>query len=152
MQLIIKKFKKFLHLSKQEKRFFIEAYMILGMMWTMLFFISVKKLAQSSENGTKKSEFEKPDAKQLKTSLSIGKAITQAAAYTPWKSTCLIQSLTAQNMLQKRDISGIFYLGIAKDKTNRKNIRAHAWSQCGEMIITGDLGHEDFTPLLDFKW
>lgn len=149
---MIKKFKKFSNLSRKEKSFFLEAYCILGIMRIAILSVPFKRLTHSFEYQTKKSELGQLDEKQLQVSLSIGKAIVQAAAYTPWKSTCLTQSLTAQKMLQKRGISGVFYLGVAKDDENKENMRAHAWSQCGELIITGDVGHEDFTVLSVFKW
>jgi len=31
-------------------------------------------------------------------------------------------------------------------------MKAHAWSQCGDSIITGGNGHEDFTILSVFEW
>ena len=73
----------------------------------------------------------------------VGEAITRASAYTPWESACLAQSLTAQKMLQKRGIPGVFYLGAAKDEESEAKMKAHAWSQCGDTIITGGGGHED---------
>jgi len=30
--------------------------------------------------------------------------------------------------------------------------RAHAWTQCGDTIITGGGGHEEFTVLSVFGW
>ncbi len=56
--------------------------------------------------------------KEVQLARSIGQAIMRAAAYTPWESACLAQSLTAQKMLQKRGIPGVFYLGATK-KTKR---------------------------------
>ena len=82
--------------------------------------------------------------------ISIGKAIEQAAAHTPWESACLAQSLTAQKMLKKRGIPGVFYLGVAKE--SKEKMKAHAWSQCGESIITGAKGHETFTVVSVFGW
>ena len=55
-------------------------------------------------------------------------------------------------MLQKRGISGVFYLGVAKNADEKEQIEAHSWSQCGDMIITGGEGHENFTVLSMFGW
>ena len=82
----------------------------------------------------------------------IGKTIKQAIGNTPWESACLAQVLTAQRMLKKRDIPGVFYLGAKKDKEVEEKMAAHAWLQCGESIITDERGHETFTVLSSFEW
>ena len=76
----------------------------------------------------------------------------RAAIYTPWESACLVQSLTAQKMLHKRGITGVLYLGVTKDQESKEKMKAHAWTQCGETIITGGAGHEEFTVLSVFRW
>ncbi len=49
-------------------------------------------------------------------------------------------------------IPGVFYLGAAKDEESKEKMKAHAWSQCGDTVITGDGGHEEFTVLSVFGW
>jgi len=146
---MIQKFKKFTKLSAKEKNLFMEAYYTLGMMRAAILRVSFKRLTRSLKHQAKKSEFVQLDEEQIQMALSIGKAIGQAAAHTPWESACLAQSLTAQRMLKKRGIPGVFYLGVAKDE---EKMKAHAWSQCGDQIITGGKGHEKFTVLSVFGW
>jgi hypothetical protein len=55
-------------------------------------------------------------------------------------------------MLQKRGIAGVFYLGVAKDGEGKEKMKAHAWTQCGDRIITGGRGHEEFTVVSVFGW
>lgn len=149
---MIRRFKKFAKLSAKEKNLFMEAYYTLGMMRAAILRVSFKRLTRSLEHQPKKSELAQLDEDQMRMAFSIGKAIGQAAAYTPWESACLAQSLTAQRMLQKRGISGVFYLGAAKDEEGEEKMKAHAWSQCGDQIITGGKGHEKFTVLSVFGW
>ncbi len=149
---MIQKFKKFSKLSSEEKNLFIEAYYTLGMMRAAILRVSFKRLTRSLEHQAKKSELAQLDEEQMQVALSIGKAIRQAAAYTPWESACLAQSLTAQRMLKKRGIPGVFYLGAAKDEEGKEKMKAHAWSQCDNRIITGGGGHEKFTVLSVFGW
>ncbi len=93
-----------------------------------------------------------PD-RQSPPALSVGRAIQRAARYTPWESACLAQALTAHKMLQRRGISGIFYLGVMKDVNDAKApLKAHAWSKCGDIILTGQPGHERFTIVSAFIW
>ena len=149
---MIQKFKKFTKLSSEEKKLFFEAYMTLGIMRAAILIVSFKRLTRSLEHMPKKEEISTLDDNQISKATTVGQAIIRAAAYTPWESACLAQSLTAQKMLKKRGIPGVFYLGAAKDKESKEKMKAHAWSQCGDTIITGGGGHEEFTVLSVFGW
>ncbi len=149
---MIHKLKKFTKLSSEEKKLFIEAYATLGMMRTAILTVSFKRLTRSLEHVAKKKELPTLNAQEMKTAKLVGQAIMRASAYTPWESACLAQSLTAQKMLQKRGIPGVFYLGAMKDEESKEKMKAHAWSQCGDAIITGGGGHEEFTVLSVFGW
>jgi hypothetical protein len=149
---MIKKFKKFTKLSVEEKKLFLEAYVTLGKMRAAILTISFKRLTRSLEHAAKKKELPELNEQELKTARLVGQAIVKASAYTPWESACLAQSLTAQKMLQKRGISGVFYLGVAKDEESKEKMKAHAWTQWGDSIITGERGHEAFTVVSVFGW
>jgi len=149
---MIQKFKKFTKLSAEEKKLFIEAYVTLGMIRTAILTVSFKRLTRSLEHVAKKKELVKLNEKDMEIAQRVGQAIMRASAYTPWESACLAQSLTAQKMLQKRGIPGVFYLGAMKDDESEAKMKAHAWSQCGDNIITGGGGHEEFTVLSVFGW
>ena len=142
------KMKKFKALSKEEKKLFLEAYASLAMTRTAILTMPFKRLTRTLEHTTQAALLTEIDDAQMKTAKRVGEAIGRASAYTPWESACLAQSLTAQKMLQKRGIPGVFYLGVMKDN----GIKAHAWSQCGDAIITGESGYEAFKVLSIFAW
>ncbi len=146
------KIKKFTKLSPEEKKLFLEAYITLGIMRTAILTVSFKRLTRSLEHFPKKGEITALNDNEISIAIAVGQAITRASIHTPWESACLVQSLTAQKMLQKRGIPGVFYLGAMKDEASEKKMKAHAWSQCGDIIITGGEGHEDFTVLSVFGW
>ena len=149
---MIQKFKKFTKLSSAEKKLFLEAYVTLGIMRSAILTVSFKRLTRSLEHVAKQKELAKLNEEEMKMAMRVGQAIMRASAYTPWESACLAQSLSAQKMLQKRGIPGVFYLGAMKDEEEKSKMKAHAWSQCGDAIITGGSGHEDFTVLSVFGW
>jgi len=149
---MIQKFKKFTKLSSEEKKLFLEAYVTLGKMRAAILTVSFKRLTRSLEHVAKKKELPKLNEIEMKTAQMVGQAIMRASAYTPWESACLAQSLTAQKMLKKRGIPGVFYLGAMKDEEAKEKMKAHSWSQCGDIIITGGGGHEEFTVLSVFGW
>ena len=116
---MLRKFKKFSALSSKEKKLFLEAYATLGVMRAAILTLSFKRLTRSLNHSTKKEEITPLSDGEMDIALKVGQAITRAAAYTPWESACLVQSLTAQKMLQKRGIAGVFYLGAMKDNENK---------------------------------
>ena len=145
---IFRKLKKFLDLPFEEKRLFLEAYFSLGIMRFAISLASFKFLTRALE------PYREENSSLLNhlarnTVAKISQAIHRAAIYTPWESSCLIQALTAQKMLQKRGIPGAFYLGVAKDDGK---LLAHAWSRCGNQIVTGGEGHNEFRVLSTFLW
>ena len=146
------KINKFIRLSSEEKKLFMEAYSTLGMMRLSILMVSFKHLTRSLSQKKEKNVWSALDIEEKKMVDIISSSIRKASQYTPWESACLVQSLTAQKMLQKRNISGVFYLGVMKDKEGKNKMKAHAWSQCGDIIITGEAGHEEFTVLSVFEW
>ena len=114
--------------------------------------VSFKRLTRSLEHSPQKGEIIALNDNEISIAIAVGQAITRASVHTPWESACLAQSLTAQKMLQKRRIPGVFYLGATKDEESESKMKAHAWSQCGDAIITGGSGHEAFTVLSVFGW
>ncbi|GJM41135.1 MAG: hypothetical protein DHS20C20_14170 [Ardenticatenaceae bacterium] len=78
----------------------------------------------------------------------IGWAVRAVARRTPWESACLAQAISAKAMLRRRQIPTTLYLGLAKDKSQQ--MQAHAWLRCGEAIITGRAGHEQYTIISTF--
>ena len=149
---MIQKFKKFTKLPLEEKKLFMEAYVTLGVMRAAILIVSFKRLTHSLEHVAKKKELPTLNDQEMETAKRVGQAIMRASAYTPWESACLAQSLTAQRMLKKRGIPGVFYLGAAKDEEVKEKMKAHAWSQCGDAIITGGGGYVNFTVLSVFGW
>ena len=149
---MIQKFKKFTQLPSEEKKLFLEAYVTLGKMRAAILTVSFKRLTHSLEHSTKAEKLVPLNQEEMETAILVGSAIVRASAYTPWESACLAQSLTAQKMLKKREVPGVFYLGVAKDEESEAKMKAHAWTQCGDAIITGGGGHEAFTVLSVFEW
>ena len=150
--MLINNIKRFSKLPAKQKAYFMEAYMTLGLMRAAILNIPFKRLTRTLKQSANKKESLPVDGTQMQTATVIGKVIGQAAAHTPWESACLAQSLTFQRMLKKRSIPGAFYLGVAKDETAVEKMKAHAWSECGNTILTGKKGHEEFTVISVFEW
>ncbi|MDH5523381.1 MAG: lasso peptide biosynthesis B2 protein [Desulfobulbaceae bacterium] len=147
--------KKFLKLSRPEQRILIEAYLTLGVMRAAILTIPFKKLSRSLRQLSPPALAAPLAPEERAIACAVGRGIKRAAQHTPWESACLAQSLTARRMLQQRGIGGLLYLGVKKKEAEDKGamaMEAHAWSQCGEIIITGGEGSEAFTVISIFSW
>ncbi|MFT7880346.1 MAG: lasso peptide biosynthesis B2 protein [Sulfurimonas sp.] len=142
--------RRFFALRGEEKELFVEAYVTLGLMRAALLLFSFKRLTRSLKQRKSADEMMPLDEEKRQGAMVVGRAITKAAAHTPWESACLVQALAAQRMLQKRGIPGVFYLGAMREKQDGE-LKAHAWSQCGDMILTGGKS-EAFKILSVFEW
>jgi len=71
-------------------------------------------------------------------------AVAAAAQYVP-AATCLTQALAAQVLLTRAGVQCRSYIGVRRDAAGI--FAAHAWVACGDRVVVGARGHEEFTPL-----
>lgn len=149
------KIQKFIQLSSKEKIIFLEAYLGLGRSRASVLCLSLKRLTRSLallKNANHEQTVSLQES-EIQTIRTISTAINRAAKYTPWESACLAQSFTARRMLHKRGIPGLLYIGVARDSdAEDKTLRAHAWTQCGDIVVTGGEGNEEFKIISVFSW
>jgi len=88
------------------------------------------------------------DAENIRIAVRIGRVVETASRFTPWESKCLVQALVAKIMLRRLGIANTLYLGVVRD--GRKGLAAHAWLRCGEMVVTGGRGRDQFTTVAKF--
>lgn len=67
----------------------------------------------------------------------IGRLVERIAGKTPWKSTCLVQSMTARKLLVREKLPCTLYLGVGKAEGK---MVAHSWLRCGMVYVTGGNG------------
>ena len=151
---MLKRIRKFLALDWQHRKLFLQAYLVLGKVRYSLLRRPFKKLVAEmdvSRDAVVQAPLE-PSARA--TALAVGWAVRTAASFTPWESTCLVQVLAAQRLLQKRGIAGVFYIGARN--TGARDVgsgfRAHAWLKCNGEFITGESGHQKYTVISSFSW
>lgn len=80
---------------------------------------------------------------------AVGWAVRAAAARTPWRSTCLAQSLAGYVILRRRGVPSVVCLGVAKDRAD--GFSAHSWLRCGDYIVTGGRGYQRYTPIASYQ-
>ena len=151
---MFKKMQKFFALDHDTRRILIQAWRLLGAMRFAILTTSFKRLVARLTVHREAVDQIPLNAESLAAAHNIGWAVRTAARFTPWKSTCLVQVLAAQRMLQQRGIAGAFYLGATTGAEDEKQqtLAAHAWLKCDDDFITGEPGHERFTVVSTFSW
>lgn len=157
---MLRPLRQFLRLDRQRQRLFLEAWGALGSARLALRSTPFKQLVVelTRHRGSVEAPAVGPEA--LADAKRIGWAVRAASGYTPWRSSCLVQVLAAQRMLQQRLLPGAIYIGAsleegpgegAKPATN-SGLDAHAWLKCGEAYITGESGHQRYAVVTTFSW
>ena len=88
---------------------------------------------------------------QLALARELGQLVAMAARYSPWQGRCLIQVLVLQHLLAQRQIPGFFSLGVRR-AGDEDALDAHAWLQCGDVVVNGATLERPYTALSSFSW
>jgi hypothetical protein len=157
---LLRPLRQFLRLDRQRQRLFLEAWRALGSTRLALRSTPFKQLVGglTLHRGPVETTAVGPEA--LEQARRIGWAVRAATGYTPWRSSCLVQVLAAQRMLQQRLLPGAIYIGASLEEgpgegarsATDSGLEAHAWLKCGELFITGESGHERYAVVSTFSW
>ena len=66
----------------------------------------------------------------------IGASVSIAASYAPFRSDCLPQAMAAKALCALWRVPCALLLGIERDRPEGE-LRAHAWTSCGDVVPTG---------------
>jgi hypothetical protein len=132
---------KFLKLTSREKLLFLEAVVL--HLWVGLLLKAVPfRRIPGLFGGPDSSGF------SLRSNIveQVRAAIQRGGSVSPWKNRCLVSSLAARRMLNRRKIPSQLSLGVAKNAFGKTV--AHAWLISGETEVTGK--HGDYRELVVF--
>ena len=93
--------------------------------------------------------------RQREEARTIGALVAAAASITPWQSRCLVQVLVVQRILAERGVLGHFCLGVSRGPSQgvaAGDLAAHAWLQCGDLVVSGAAGHEQYCVISTYSW
>ena len=157
---MLRPLRQFLRLDRQRQRLFLEAWRALGSARLALRSTPFKQLVAELTRRSGPVEAPAVGPEALADAKRIGWAVRAASGYTPWRSSCLVQVLAAQRMLQQRLLPGAIYIGASLEEGQGEGARpaassgldAHAWLKCGEAFITGESGHHRYAVVTTFSW
>jgi len=152
---VTNRLQKFTALTTRQKLTLAYAWLLLGCYRAAILLVSFKRLTRNLQHHPQARSAPQLLPGQRDEAIMIGRLVAAASRITPWQSLCLTQVLVAQRLLARRDIPGQFYLGVRRgcERTDDPTgLSAHAWLQCGEDIVNGRAGHEQFTVVSTFSW
>ena len=113
---------KFLIISFNEKKMFFEAFTLYLFVELLMLLFPFRFYSNFIGNYMKQVELNNNDS-NLASLVLI--AIKRALKILPYKPKCLVNSIVAKKMLDKRGIKSILFLGLNKNINNK--LYAHAW-------------------------
>lgn len=147
--------RKFLALPAHDKLLLAQAWFMLGWYRAAILLLPFQRLTVNFERSPQPTALPSLSPSALEEARRIGHLVAVAARYTPWQSLCLVQVLVVQQLLARRSIPGQFYLGAKKGEISARapdGISAHAWLRCGDFVVSGEVGCEEFAILSAFSW
>ena len=136
-------------MPRAEQGWFFVAYPLLGLARLALLLVPFRRLAPwLGQNLQTAVVVPLASRRQITQALCIGRAVRVAAGYTPWKSKCLAQAMTARVLLGLKRLPYALYLGVRKD--DEAGLAAHAWVCTGPAAITGGHSFGQFTVVGTF--
>ena len=141
-----KRLKKFIALPLSKKLLFFESLLfqlIAGLLLKIIPFKMIPRLFTNRSSLKSHISPLTPHASHLTPPalrLMDIKTATQTASHlSPWKNKCLVQSMAARLMLNRRKIQSQLSIGVTFDQ-NKKMI-AHAWLEAGDLEVVAKNGN-----------
>lgn len=142
---LLRKSRSFARRSWFEKAWFLPAWLLLGASRFLILFVPFRHMAsRMGKHAGLNSWIPLVDARQNVRAMSIARVIALAARYTPWKSNCFPQAVTAKVLLGLYGIPNSLFLGVSRDSAAVK-LKAHAWVAAGRVRVTGKYSFDQFT-------
>ena len=151
----MKRIARFRALPLESRLLLLRAWLLLGWYRAAIELVSFRRLSANLNHSPVPVLPHSITASQRAEAALTGRLVARAAAWTPWNSTCLVQVLVLQRLLAARGIPGQFCLGASHSQERAQRgaeLLAHAWLQCGDIIVNGADGHELFEVLSTYSW
>jgi hypothetical protein len=141
---------KFSYLSRREKRFLLEAVILL-----LISNLAVKMIAFRYIERFLRAYYWRPHYDKVASVdrradiLLVNISLSRAANQFPWQSRCLSRSIAAFIMFGRREIPVVMFVGVKFFEN--ASLRAHAWVHAG--FVGPDQSSEEatYTPLVTIR-
>lgn len=142
---LIRKARSFAHRPWFEKAWFLPVWLLLGASRFVILTVPFRRLAfwLGVHEGIA-PWVPLVDSRSEATALSISRVVQMAAKYTPWKSNCFPQAVTARILLGFYGVPYSLFFGVNRN-TENVTLAAHAWVAAGRVRVTGGMSFNRFT-------
>ncbi len=129
---------KFIKLPAPDRRLLTTAVISLIKARLTVMFVPVRNILLPV---TPRREAISPDTEAAR----ISWAVETAARIVPTAKNCLVRAIAGREMLARRGVSSQIRLGVAKNSP--ETLSAHAWLECGSMVVTGEGEHRSYAAM-----
>ena len=133
--------KKILSLSSIEKRIFVEAACETLCVRVITTIRNTRKYVSWLGKSQVETRYMSDD--QHREQILQIKAAISRCRHLVWARKCLVVSIAAKRMLDRRQISATLYMGVAKN--DKGKLIAHAWLRSGDIWVSGGINRNKFT-------
>jgi len=127
------RFRRFWYLSRREKLFFFEAYILLLFSNIGVKTVAFRHISSYLHHWNEHSRKAIVRPYDIKNDIRlIDVAISRAANVLPWNSLCLSRSIAKLIMLRRRGIPAVLFAGVKSPKDS--SLCAHAWVHAGDCV------------------
>lgn len=140
----MKRLRKFLRLSSTEQRLLFRALILLGVITLGLRLLPFRPLRRILARGA-----HAPGGLPTTDPASADRipwAVAVASRSVPGATSCLIQALAAQVLLEQAGFPAPLHIGVARDEGGQ--LKAHAWVEHQGAIVIGSPEAGRYTPLM----
>ncbi|MFT5668595.1 MAG: hypothetical protein ACI9DK_002800 [Vicingaceae bacterium] len=144
----LKGIQNFSKIPFKKKLFALTLFIYLFISRCLILILPFRKLAPHLGDIQKESS-KKIAPDNLQYAKELSKMIKKVSFYTPFRSLCFEQALTAKFLLNKKNIEATTYFGLNYE--SKSNLKAHAWTRTGNFYVTGNKGKEKFKVISTFS-
>lgn len=143
----MKRFRKFLNLTRENRRLLVAAAAIHGAIWAWLKvfpFLGLCRLLVALPVVSKRARAPDPSYPDR-----VGWAVSAVHRAIPVRGTCLTNALVTHVLLAWRRFPAHLRIGVIKNAQGE--LLAHAWVECQNKVVIGGAERDRYIPLFSLK-
>jgi hypothetical protein len=122
-----------------DRRLVLEAAVVVSSVRIGLWSVPFVRLRQMLASRARPAQYRDAQTPASNVAGRVALAISAVARNLPGSTTCLAKALATQTMLRRRGIVSELRIGVRNGSDERRLLDAHAWVECGELVVMGAL-------------
>jgi hypothetical protein len=135
---MITRYSRFASLGRQDRRLVLEAASLMTLAGIGLRFFRLRTIQRLLDRYVESYSTQTHSPPEPNAIDRVHWAVTAVARRVP-KATCLVQALTADALLRRRQVACELRMGMRIRGNSAANIEAHAWVECNGVVVIGGI-------------